>query len=146
MLAVSCNRSPAGARFDCPGDPLRGVYSPHRLNVLGECRWFYGTVVESDRRSDGDMHLLIAPDDGYSQFLNVQNVNEGGLVIEIVPGQNLQTPEDNEHVAVFGTWVFDTHNGWNELHPVWGIRYLDRGSSAFALPPKEPLYQGDSND
>ena len=147
LLLVSCREgSQPGVSFSCPGQAKLGVYNPDRLNVLGTCRTFRGIVISSDERSDGDTHLLIAPDEGYSSLLNVENVNQGGMVVEIMPGQNLPVPPNGEHVAVFGTWVFDTHNGWNEIHPVWGIRYLDGGQAAFSLPPAEPVYHGGSND
>jgi hypothetical protein len=149
LLASSCHGAASSAKpqaFTCPSEPKLGVYNPDRLKVLTPCVWFSGTVVASDSRSDGDQHLLLTPDSGYAKYLNVANVNEGGLVVEIMPGQQLPFPTVNEHVAVFGTWVFDTHNGWNEIHPVWGIRYLDSGRSIFALPPATPQYQGSSND
>jgi hypothetical protein len=150
VLTASCHGgttpSAKPQTFTCPAEPKLGVYSPDRLKILTPCVWFRGTVVNSESRSDGDQHLLLTPDSGYSKYLNVANVNEGGLVVEIMPGQNLSLPAVNEHVAVFGTWVFDTHNGWNEIHPVWGIRYLDTGHSSFRLPPATPVYQGGSKD
>jgi hypothetical protein len=149
LLLSSCrSAAPSGSppAFTCPSEPKLGIYSPDRLKVLKPCVWFRGTVVRSEPRSDGDRHLLLTPDQGFSKYLNVANVNEDGLVVEIVPGQLLPLPAIDEHVAVFGTWVFDTHNDWNEIHPVWGIRYLDTGRSDFALPPATPRYGGDSND
>ncbi len=122
-----------------------GVYKPNRLNTLKECVWFSGTVAEEDTRDDGDLHLLLSPDSGYAKYLNSGNQQAGGMVIEIMPGQNLPAPAVGEHVDVFGTWVNDTNNGWNEIHPVWGIRYLDAGSSAYSLPPTTPEYNGGSN-
>lgn len=86
------------------------------------------------------------PDAGDTSFLNVANVNSGGMIVEIVPGQDLPVPSVGDHLAVFGTWVLDTHNGWNEIHPVWAIRNLDTGTTVEALPPVQPQYTGDSND
>lgn len=37
----------------CPGDPLRGVYHPDRLDVLGTCRWFGGAVTLVRLELDG---------------------------------------------------------------------------------------------
>ena len=82
---------------------------------------------------------------GYAQFLNAGNQQAGGMVVEIMPGQTLPAPSVGEHIQVFGTWVLDTNNGWNEIHPVWGIKYLDTGSSAYSLPPVTPRYSGGSN-
>ena len=152
MIAVlvvlsACSHGSPSVTFNCPsGAPLRGIYSPDRLQVIAPCRWFRGTVVQVEDRSDGDKHLLLRPDPGYTKFLNVTNVNDGGLVVEIVPGQKLPIPAVEDHVAIFGTWVLDTHNDWNEIHPVWGIRYLSRGFSAFALPPATPLYTAGASD
>ena len=146
LAAQACTHRVQPAVFTCPSEAKRGIYSPKRLTVLGACRWFRGTVTETDRKDDGDMHLLLQPDPGYSDFLNVENVNGGAMVVEIVPGQQLPVPGIGEHIEVYGTWVLDEHNGWNEIHPVWGIRYLDRGLAAAALPPASPQYEGSSND
>ena len=152
LLLAACTHATATqppvsttVKFTCPSDGNMGVYKPSRLSTLKECVWFAGTVTEEDPRSDGDLHLLLAPDGGYQMYLNGGNQQAGGMVVEIMPGQNLPAPSVGEHVQVFGTWVFDTNNGWNEIHPVWGINYLDSGASAFLLPPKTPLYAGDSN-
>ena len=149
LLAPAC-RSPtprADFHFTCPaGDPLRGIYSPKRLEVLGTCVTFDGTVLTTDRRSDGDLHVLLRPDPDYTHLLNVENVNEGGMVVEIVPGQAIPPPTVGEHVRVFGTWVLDEHNGRNEIHPVWAIEDLTTGVGTQALPPDPPQYTGDSND
>jgi hypothetical protein len=147
LILVSCSSGPPPAFHPtCPsGDPLRGIYSPSRLKVLGTCRWFKGTVTEVDQRSDGDQHVLLRPDPGYTQLLDVQNVNAGGMVIEIVPGQRLPVPSVGEHLAVFGTWILDSHNGWNEIHPVWALQNLETGEGTQALPPIPPEYQGSSN-
>ncbi len=114
--------------------------------MLKTCQWYRGTVINEGPRSDGDTHLLIKPDPGFTKFLDLGNANEGGLIVEIMPGQRLTAPVVGEHVAVFGTWVYDTNNDWNEIHPVWGMKYLDTGKSAFALPPTPPQYNGGSND
>lgn len=151
VIATSCS-SGSGApavspSVSCPpGDPLSGIYSPKRLTVLGTCRWFEGTVLVTDRKDDGDLHILLKPDAGSTKFLNVENVNAGGMVVEIVPGQDLTEPTVGEHLAIFGTWVLDEHNGWNEIHPVWAIRYLDRGTTEAITPPPSPVYDGDSKD
>ena len=143
--AAKTTASTPPAKFACPSDANLGVYQSNRLNTLKECAWFAGTVATVDTRSDGDLHMLLAPDQGYAQFLNAGNQQAGGMVVEIMPGQTLPAPSVGEHIQVFGTWVLDTNNGWNEIHPVWGIKYLDTGSSAYSLPPVTPQYSGGSN-
>ena len=128
----------------CPSDPLRGIYQPARLEVLGECMWFQGVVRSIDQRRDGDFHLEVAPASGFEDLLS--DANEGVMVVEIVPGQHLRLPEVGERIGVFGTWVFDSHNEWNEIHPVWSIDYPERGIRADVLPPATPLYEGDEDD
>jgi hypothetical protein len=133
--------------FTCPTHAKLGVYNNNRLHVLKECQWFRGTVTQVENRSDGDLHILVRPDAGFTHFLNEGNYNSenGDLVIEIMPGQRLPAPTVGEHLAVFGSWVLDQNNGWNEIHPVWGLRYLDSQTAAFSLPPVVPLYNGGSN-
>lgn len=132
----------------CPNDPLLGIYQPARLEVLGECAWYRGTVRSVDQRNDGDYHLEISPAPGYEHFLasgNLKDTHEA-LVVEIVPGQHLQLPKVGEQVGVFGTWVYDTHNDWNEIHPVWSIDYPERAVRSDVLPPPTPLYEGNADD
>lgn len=93
-----------------------------------------------DTRSDGDYHLDVAPDPTYDRFFNKGNKKSGAMVVELMPGQHFSLPAAGEHVALFGTWVHDTHNDWNEFHPVWTIDYLDRGTRTTSLPPVDPLY------
>jgi hypothetical protein len=148
LPTLGCSHPPQPVRFTCPAHAKRGVYNNNRLHVLKECEWYRGKVTQAESRDDGDLHFLMQPDAGFTRFLNTGNYNDegGNLVIEIMPGQKLPAPVVGEHIAVFGTWVLDEHNSWNEIHPVWGIRYLDRKSAAFFLPPLEPLYKGSSKD
>ena len=110
--------------------------------------WFRGTVFDESPRSDGDLHADIYPDKGYETFLNDGNRKDkgGAMVVEIMPGQTFPRFSQNEHVAVYGTWVHDTHNDWNEIHPVWAIDYLDRHKRVVDLPPVTPEYNGDADD
>ena len=148
LLIAACGKATGSPvtlpKWACPGEGKLGVYKPHRLQILKECVWYVGIVAESDTRSDGDLHLAFRPDAGFERFLNAGNTDPkvAGLVVEIMPGQKLPSPAVGEHIAVFGTWVLDTHNDWNEIHPVWGVVYLDRRTSAYSLPPKTPLYTG----
>jgi hypothetical protein len=146
LAGSACNAASSSAP-SCPaGDPLRGIYSPKRLTVLKTCRTFAGTVVETDHKDDGDIHVLLTPDPGFTSFLNVENVNAGGMVVEIVPGQQIPEPAVGAHLSLLGTWVLDEHNGWNEIHPVWAVTDLTTGITTQALPPASPAYGGDSKD
>jgi hypothetical protein len=127
----------------CPRDPLRGVYHAYRLTVLGTCRWYRGTVTSIRDEEDGDVHVDVGPASGYAGFLNADNLlyQHGSLVTEIMQGQGLPVSSVGERVAVFGTWVHDSDHGWNEIHPIWAIRYLETGVLLRRLPPKTPLYE-----
>jgi hypothetical protein len=131
----------------CPSDPKRGVYHSYRLHVLGTCRWYRGTVLYTRSEDDGDTHVVVKPDPGFSALLNGDNYSQqhGGLVTEIMPGQELPVPSAGERVSIFGTWVYDADHGWNEIHPIWAIRYLSRGGTLrAALPPATPRYEPDA--
>jgi hypothetical protein len=145
IFGISCSHS---ASPPCPSDALRGIYSPSRLKVLGECVTFEGTVSVVEQRPDGDFHVGVTPSSGSEKYLNDGNGKDqnGDMVVEIVPGQHLPLPKVGERVSIFGTWVLDTHNNWNEIHPVWSIDYLDRNFRSDVLPPPSPLYQGKSDD
>jgi hypothetical protein len=115
--------------------------------VLAPCRWYRGTVTTVRSEEDGDYHVDVAPDPGFSHFLTRNNftIQNGALVTEIMPGQHLLIPSTGERVAVFGTWVYDTDHGWNEIHPIWAIRYLDRGTTMRRRPPVPPRYDPDAS-
>jgi hypothetical protein len=118
------------------------------LLPLGTCKWYRGTVIAVHHEEDGDYHVVVRPARGFARFLNGVNRSEqdGGLVTEIMPGQALPVPSAGERVAFLGTWALDLAHGWDEIHPIWAIRYLDRGETLFRLPPREPLYNPDSGE
>jgi hypothetical protein len=126
--------------FPCPSNPRLGVWRPERLHVLRGCVWFSGTVMGEDRKADGDLHVLLRPESNSARFLDSGDRAEGGMVVEIMPGQTLPTPSMGERLAVFGTWVYDRNHRWNEIHPVWGIVYGRTGTSRHSLPPATPRY------
>ena len=142
-IARARPHSSTSPAFACPSNPLLGVYHAYRLQVLGACRWYQGTVVAVRPEIDGDHHVDIRPDPGYGGFLDGGDLQwqHGGLLVEPMPGQRLPIPEVGEHVRLVGTWVFDRDHGWNEIHPVWAIRY---GSEPLirSIPPATPLYHG----
>ena len=142
VLTVAKQSSTPGA-VDCPGNALMGVYHPYRLHVLATCQWYMGTVVAVRPEDDGDHHIDVAPDPGYSKFLNDGDRahQQDGLLIEVMKGQQLPIPFEGEHISVFGTWVYDADHGWNEIHAIWAIKYLDTGKVVMALPPATPEYE-----
>jgi hypothetical protein len=94
---------------------------------------------------DGDYHVDVAPANGYKRFLDADNYSAqyGQLVTEIIPGQSFPAPHVGERIAVFGTWVYDSDHGWNEIHPIWAITNLDTGMTVASLPVVPPRYQPD---
>jgi hypothetical protein len=126
---------------NCPSTPLLGVYHSYRLHILGTCRWYSGTVIAVIHEADGDYHLRVKPASGYSSFLDHDNYSQqyGTLVGEIMPGQHLPLPSVGEEISMFGTWVYDADHGWNEIHPIWAIRYSS-GRTIYSLPPATPEY------
>ena len=104
-----------------------------------------GLVLLVRHEQDGDYHVNVVVDPEYEPLLNSGNRREqaGTLVTEIMPGQHLPIPHRGERVAIIGTWVLDRTHGWNEIHPIWGIDYLERGRAALVLPPLIPRYRPD---
>jgi len=142
-LLGACHRGVPvdGGASPCPsGDPLRGVYHPWRLHVLGTCETFSGTVRGSRLEEDGDHHVYVVPDPGEERFLDARSRSYGDLIVEIMPGQTLPVPRAGAHVTLVGTWVLDTEHGWNEIHPIWSER-ID-GRLYVSLPPVTPQHGG----
>jgi len=127
----------------CPNNPLLGVYNPSRLKVHSPCTRIHGTVVVIDIKKDGDQHLDLRPDPGYETLLDKGNLKDqsGSMVVEIMPGQNFPPLKVGDHIGVMGTFVHDTHNDWNEIHPVWSIAYRNNAGEITSLPPRIPEYE-----
>src|SRR5205085_6741147 len=116
------------------------VYDPTRLSVLKQCMTVTGTVAESNVDEDGDQHFLVKLDPGQDQLLTKKNIKKknGDLVAEIVCANKVKIkkaksacagwsnpvplPSVGAHVTVTGSFVLDTHNGWNEIHPVSSVK------------------------
>jgi hypothetical protein len=47
---------------------------------------------------------------------------------------------------MFGTWVYDSDHGWNEIHPIWAITFLDTGRTVASLPVVPPRYPPDGGE
>jgi len=129
----------------CASNPLRGVYHPYRLEVLGSCRRYEGTVTAVRHEEDGDYHVIIAPASGFARYLDAGNYSRqgGGIVAEIMPGQHLRRPYVGEQIVVVGTWANDRDHGWNEIHPIWAIGY--GAGLVRSLPPSTPVHDASSS-
>ena len=124
---------------DCDTSLWRYVYNPSRLEVIDYCRTVTGVIEESNADDDGDQHMLLKLDDGQEGLLIKKNIKkkQGDLVIEAVCANkvllkkvgttcngyvnHIQLPNVGDHVSVTGSLVNDTHNGWNEIHPIMKI-------------------------
>ena len=149
LVVVACDAGPAAGPTHgasgrpCPdGDPLAGVYHPDRLDVLGTCVRYVGTIRNLKHESDGDYHLYVIPDRGMERFLDDRSRDFGDLIVELLPGQPLPLPEPGQRVVFFGTWAYDTDHDWNEIHPVWAERL--NGHLLVGAPPVPPRYGGHS--
>jgi hypothetical protein len=138
-VATTSNSSGAPSG-DCDQSLWNHVYNPTRLTVLKQCMTVTGTVQESNVDDDGDQHFLVKLDPGQDQLLTKKNLKKknGDLVGEIVCANKAKLkkakdacagwsnpvplPTVGSHVSVIGTFVLDTHNGWNEIHPVSSVK------------------------
>lgn len=134
------NNASAPASAGCDQSLWSHVYDPTRLTVLKQCTTVTGTVAESNVDDDGDQHFLVKLDAGQDQLLTKKNIKkkDGDLVGEIVCANKpkikkaksacagwsnpVPLPKLGSHVSVTGTFVLDTHNGWNEIHPVSSVK------------------------
>ncbi|MGH7904729.1 MAG: hypothetical protein ACREPA_11500, partial [Candidatus Dormibacteraceae bacterium] len=135
--------APAGlslSRPSCPpGDPLAGVYHPDRLRLLARCREARGVAVLVRDESDGDHHIWIRLDAGFTGMARDKDFYDGTpeLVLEIIPrcpgrpadseaaaacpASELPVPAAGDHVDVWGPYVMDLDHDWAEIHPVNSI-------------------------
>ena len=120
----------------CDPELWKHVYNPERLKVIKDCITVTGVITESHAEADGDHHLLLKPDAGNENLLTRKNLKnkKGNLVIEAICANNIsekkvgdackgyvnniKIPSIGAHVRVSGSLVLDTHNGWNEIHPI----------------------------
>ena len=125
---------------DCNADLWKHVYEPERLHVIEPCTAVEGRVVSVHLAADGDLHIGLEPD--HNSVLNLVNVMHAQrhLVVEAVcdhPSVKNQAgpacegfisavaaPGIGDRVRVTGTYVTDSDNGWNEIHPVTRIEIL----------------------
>lgn len=134
-LAQIRNEEP-GWTSVCPpaSQTLEGVWHPGRLHVIDPCARAVGTVVGVEHIEDGDLHIYLALTPHYRHLLNRANYvkHSGTLVVEFTPrdGGHLPPPDLNDRVLLIGALVLDTDEAWNELHPVWYVRYTRANNPA----------------
>lgn len=128
--------------INCDTALWRYVYEPARLQVIDYCKTVTGVIEESSADDDGDQHMLLKLDNGQEDLLTKKNKKkkQGDLVIEAVCANkvmlkkvgstcngyinHIQLPKVGDHVKVTGSLVNDTHNGWNEIHPITKIEII----------------------
>ena len=134
--------SDATPTADCNAALWKNVYDPDRLQVIEKCKTVTGVIEESNADPDGDQHMLLKLDKGQKDLLTKKNKSkkDGDLVIEVVCANkisrkramgactgyinNISLPAVGDHVKVTGSFVLDSHNGWNEIHPVSSIEKI----------------------
>jgi hypothetical protein len=128
--------------INCDKSFWKYVYNPSRLQVITKCVEVTGIIEESSADEDGDQHMLLKLDNGQGDLLTKKNITkkQGDLVIEAVCANKttlpkvgntcngyinkIQIPKLGDHVKVTGSFVNDTHNGWNEIHPITKIEII----------------------
>ena len=128
--------------IDCDTTFWKYVYNPERLQVIDKCKTVTGIIEESSADEDGDQHMLLKLDNGQEDLLTKRNTKkkQGDLVLEAVCANKttlgkvgntcngyinkIQIPKLGDHVKVTGSLVNDTHNGWNEIHPITKIEII----------------------
>lgn len=133
----------------CDSAVAKHVFSPSRLTMVEPCVTVKGVVKFLLPGRDGDMHIALKPDSGYSRLINASNIAvwDSCLVCEIVcqhaPDStagvgdickgyvnHVQVPRAGSHIAVTGTLAEDDGEGilgkygWMEIHPVTAIASL----------------------
>lgn len=136
---------PAVQQQYCNTGIWKYVYTKRRLRVIDSCITITGIVIQQSREKDGDLHMLIQPDEGQEQLLARKNLRrkKGSFVVEIVcayPTRKKYVQDDcanyinqvffgnpGDHVRITGSRVIDKRNGWTEIHPVFHLEVIDSG-------------------
>ncbi|REJ80885.1 MAG: hypothetical protein DWQ44_04520 [Bacteroidetes bacterium] len=131
------------ASDECDETLWEHVWKPGRLVRIADCISVTGVIVAKKPDDDGDIHYRLRLDKEYNVLLNDYNIRlqDSCLVVEVIcyyPPQkpaairscqgyenDVNTPEVGKRVKVTGTFVSDSNNGWNEIHPASSIRVLE---------------------
>ena len=123
----------------CDASLWNHIWVSPRLLMIYECIEVSGTISSLGKAKDGDVHILLYPDERYRYLLNFQNRNlqNGALVLEpvcVYPSQGffasracgdfrqrMEFLPPGTHVRVVGSYVLDIPHGWMEIHPVTSI-------------------------
>jgi hypothetical protein len=111
------------------GDVLKGAGNKKDLKILSKCETARGIVHDVHHHmKDGDYKFGLDVQKKYNDLLNKGNNKKrvgGNLIVEVVPkdrkSSNVYLPENGDDVRVWGAWVKDKPNGWNEIHPAWKV-------------------------
>ena len=111
------------------GDVLKGAENKKDLKILSKCETARGKVHDVHHHmKDGDYKFGLDVEKKYKHLLNKGNDKKrvgGNLIVEVVPkdrkSSDVTLPENGDNVQVWGAWVKDKSNGWNEIHPAWKV-------------------------
>ena len=111
------------------GDVLDGAKNKKDLKILSKCETAEGKVHDVHHHmKDGDYKFGLDVQKKYKDLLNKGNNKKrvgGNLIVEVVPkdrkSSDVTLPENGDKVQVWGAWVKDKPNGWNEIHPAWKV-------------------------
>ena len=111
------------------GDVLKGAENKKDLKLLSKCETARGIVHDVHKHmKDGDYKFLLDVQKKYKDLLNKGNNKKrigGNLIVEIVPkdrkSSDVYLPKSGDDVRVWGAWVKDKPEGWNEIHPAWKV-------------------------
>ena len=111
------------------GDVLKGAGNKKDLKILSKCETARGIVHDVHKHmKDGDYKFQLDVQKKYKDLLNKGNNKKrigGNLIVEVVPkdrkSSEVYLPKKGNDVQVWGAWVKDKPEGWNEIHPAWKI-------------------------
>lgn len=112
----------AASRAEHAGDPLYGVDSRGRYQVIRPSLSAEGRVTRVSVMPDGKVRILMRPDPKYMRLIGERNVDlvGGNLVVTVVPVDrgSVPVPPVGARVRVTGAYVLDTTHGWRAIEPV----------------------------
>ena len=103
---------------------------------MNPCQTVTGVITEQHANEDGDIDVRLAPDPPYMNLLNGGNMSNlnGYLQTEAICQAQIRVaaaasacqgfvgsvfvPPNGTHVRVTGSYTFDRHHGWMEIHPI----------------------------